>query len=91
MIAEAVGLNAAIDYINELGIDNIYQHEKELVAYAYDKMSEIEGIEICGRVKTNVPDSLLNSRRSPSPRPCNRAGLLKVLPYAPDITAHSRR
>lgn len=48
MIAEAVGLNAAIDYINELGIDNIYQHEKELVAYAYDKMSEIEGIEIYG-------------------------------------------
>lgn len=48
MIAEAVGLNAAIDYINELGIDNIYQHEKELVAYAYDKMSAIEGIEIYG-------------------------------------------
>lgn len=48
MIAEAVGLNAAIDYINELGIDNIYLHEKELVAYAYDKMSEIEGIEIYG-------------------------------------------
>ena len=48
MIAEAVGLNAAIDYINELGIDNIYQHEKELVAYAYDKMSKIEGIEIYG-------------------------------------------
>lgn len=48
MIAEAVGLNAAIDYINELGIDNIYQHEKELVAYAYDKISAIEGIEIYG-------------------------------------------
>jgi len=51
MIAEAVGLNAAIDYINEIGLDNIYQHEKELVQYAYDKMSEIEGLEIYGPAK----------------------------------------
>src|SRR5699024_11682968 len=51
MIAEAVGLNAAIDYINEIGLDNIYQHEKELVQYAYDKMSEIEGLEIYGTAK----------------------------------------
>ncbi|MEY8559330.1 cysteine desulfurase [Jeotgalicoccus halotolerans] len=53
MIAEAVGLNAAIDYITELGLDNIYQHEKELVRYAYDKMSAIEGIEIYGPGKGN--------------------------------------
>lgn len=53
MIAEAVGLNAAIDYITELGLDNIYQHEKELVRYAYDKMSAIEGIEIYGPGKDN--------------------------------------
>lgn len=53
MIAEAVGLNAAIDYIAELGLDNIYQHEKELVRYAYDKMSAIEGIEIYGPGKDN--------------------------------------
>ena len=51
MIAEAVGLNAAIDYITELGIDNIYQHEKELVQYAYDKMSQIEGLKIYGPAK----------------------------------------
>ena len=51
MIAEAVGLNAAIYYINEIGLDNIYQHEKELVQYAYDKMSEIEGLEIYGPAK----------------------------------------
>lgn len=51
MIAEAVGLNAAIDYITEIGLDNIYQHEKELVQYAYDKMSAIEGLEIYGPQK----------------------------------------
>ena len=52
MIAEAVGLNAAIDYLNNLGLDNIHAYEKELVEYAYDKMSEIEGIEIYGPAKS---------------------------------------
>ncbi len=48
MIAEAIGLSAAIDYINEVGADEILSYEQELVKYAYDKMSEIEGIEIYG-------------------------------------------
>src|SRR5699024_3323499 len=48
MIAEAIGLSAAIDYINDIGADEILRYEQELVKYAYDKMSEIEGIEIYG-------------------------------------------
>lgn len=48
MIAEAIGLSAAIDYINEVGPDEILRYEQELVKYAYDKMSQIEGIEIYG-------------------------------------------
>ena len=48
MIAEAIGLSAAIDYINEVGADEILRYEQELVKYAYDKMSQIEGIEIYG-------------------------------------------
>lgn len=52
MIAEAVGLNATIDYLNDLGLDNIHAYEKELVEYAYDKMSAIEGIEIYGPDKS---------------------------------------
>lgn len=48
MIAEAIGLSAAIDYIDEVGADEILRYEQELVKYAYDKMSEIEGIEIYG-------------------------------------------
>ena len=53
MIAEAVGLHAAIDYLEELGLDNIHDYEQTLVGYAYDKMSEIEGIEIYGPDKDN--------------------------------------
>ncbi len=47
-IAEAVGFGAAVDYLNEIGLDAIEQHEHELAAYAIDKMSEIDGIRIFG-------------------------------------------
>jgi cysteine desulfurase/selenocysteine lyase len=48
MIAEAIGLSAAIDYIEAIGADNILAHEQELTAYAYSRMSEVDGIEIYG-------------------------------------------
>ncbi|AKG73268.1 cysteine desulfurase [Salinicoccus halodurans] len=48
MIAEAIGLSAAIDYITEIGPEAILDYEQELVNYAYGRMSEIEGIEIYG-------------------------------------------
>jgi len=47
-IAQGIGLGAAIDYLNKIGMENIDQHEKELVKYAYEKLSEIEEIEIYG-------------------------------------------
>ncbi len=48
MIAEAIGLSAAIDYITEIGPEAILDYEQELVNYAYERMSEVEGIEIYG-------------------------------------------
>ncbi|MCE4955803.1 cysteine desulfurase [Macrococcoides caseolyticum] len=48
LIAEAIGLAEAIDYLNEIGMDNILAYEHELTAYAYEKMSAIEGLEIYG-------------------------------------------
>ncbi|MBT6842291.1 MAG: cysteine desulfurase [Candidatus Melainabacteria bacterium] len=45
-IVEAVGLGAAIDYINNLGIENISQYEHELYSYALSKAKEIEGLKI---------------------------------------------
>jgi cysteine desulfurase/selenocysteine lyase len=46
--AEAVGLGAAIDYIQSLGIDNIQAHEHTLVEYALPRISEIPGIHVVG-------------------------------------------
>ncbi|MBY0124213.1 cysteine desulfurase [Bacillus sp. S/N-304-OC-R1] len=48
IIAGAIGLGAAIDFLQEVGLDNIEAHEHKLAAYALDKMSEVEGITIYG-------------------------------------------
>jgi cysteine desulfurase/selenocysteine lyase len=48
MIAEAVGLGAAIDYLTDLGMDNVRAHERELTSYALDKLQQVEGLRIIG-------------------------------------------
>ncbi len=47
-IAEAVGLGAAVDYINEAGLEAIEEHEHELAAYALERLGEIDGVRIYG-------------------------------------------
>jgi cysteine desulfurase / selenocysteine lyase len=48
IIAGAIGLGAAIDFLQEVGLDNILEHEHKLAAYALEKMSTIEGMTIYG-------------------------------------------
>lgn len=48
IIAGAIGLGAAIDFLNEVGLDNIAEHEHKLAAYALEKMSAVEGMTIYG-------------------------------------------
>jgi len=48
IIAGAVGLKAAIDYLEAIGLDQIAFHEKELVNYALEQIKTIEGIEVYG-------------------------------------------
>ncbi|OQK18373.1 cysteine sulfinate desulfinase [Methyloprofundus sedimenti] len=47
-IADVVGLGAAIDYLNEIGMDNIAAYEAELLAYATEKARQIKGLRIIG-------------------------------------------
>jgi cysteine desulfurase / selenocysteine lyase len=47
-IAEGIGLGAAVDYLQSVGMDWVRAHERELVAYAYERMSEVEGLRILG-------------------------------------------
>lgn len=47
-IAAGIGLGAAVDYLQEIGMDNIARRERELLEYATDKLREIEGLRIIG-------------------------------------------
>ncbi len=47
-IAEAVGLGPALDYVMKLGFDRIEAYEQELLKYATEKLSKIEGLTIIG-------------------------------------------
>jgi cysteine desulfurase / selenocysteine lyase len=47
-IAEAIGLGAAIDYLAEIGMDRVREHERELTAYALERLPEVEGITLYG-------------------------------------------
>ena len=47
-IAEAIGLAAAVDYLNQVGLEAIFVHEQELLEYAHQKLAEIEGVTIYG-------------------------------------------
>jgi cysteine desulfurase/selenocysteine lyase len=47
-IAGGIGLGAAIDYVNEIGLDRIASHEHELLDYATRTLSAIDGLRIVG-------------------------------------------
>lgn len=47
-IAGAIGLKAAIDYLNELGMSEIQEHEHKIMRYILPKIQEIEGITLFG-------------------------------------------
>jgi cysteine desulfurase / selenocysteine lyase len=50
-ISGPIGLRAALEYINRLGMDNIERHEHELLEYATEKVSAIAGIKLIGTAK----------------------------------------
>jgi cysteine desulfurase/selenocysteine lyase len=47
-IAEAIGLGAAVDYLNALGMHNVRMHEIELTSYAIKRLGQVEGLRIYG-------------------------------------------
>ncbi|MBM7713965.1 cysteine desulfurase/selenocysteine lyase [Bacillus thermophilus] len=51
IIAGAIGLGVAIDFLNEIGQEAILEHEHKLAAYAMEKMSQLDGLTIYGPVE----------------------------------------
>lgn len=54
-IVEAVGLGAAIDYVNSIGKERIAAHERDLTAYAQEKLREINSLRLIGTARGKGP------------------------------------
>jgi cysteine desulfurase/selenocysteine lyase len=53
-IADAIAFSPALDYLSNLGMDAVRQHEMELTSYALERMSELESVKVFG--PSNVKD-----------------------------------
>ncbi|MBO0781373.1 MAG: cysteine desulfurase [Ktedonobacteraceae bacterium] len=47
-VAEAIGLGAAVDYLSGLGMEHVARHERELTAYALERMRSVPGLTVYG-------------------------------------------
>lgn len=47
-IADAIATGAAVDYLNSVGMDNIFEHEEDITKYALEKFKELDGYNIIG-------------------------------------------
>ena len=65
-IADAVGLGAALDYVNRLGLVNTGKYEHELLLYATEQLSKINGVRILGspREKVSVISFVVKDRKT---------------------------
>jgi cysteine desulfurase/selenocysteine lyase len=53
-IAEAIALGEAVDFLQEIGMDRIYAHERDLLGYALERLTEIEGLRVYGPTTTEM-------------------------------------
>jgi cysteine desulfurase / selenocysteine lyase len=65
-IADAIGLGAALDYVNRLGLPNIAKYEDELLQYATERLAGIDGLRLIGtaREKVGVISFVLRDRKT---------------------------
>jgi len=59
-IAEAIGLGAAVDFINGIGIEAIREHELAITGYALEQLSEVPGLTINGPASAADRGSLVS-------------------------------
>lgn len=59
-MAQAVGLGAALTYLQKIGMDNIYSHERELTKYAMEALLQINDLAIVGPQNLNLRGGTLS-------------------------------
>ncbi len=88
-ISGAIGLHAAMDYLDSIGRENIFKHDQELAGYAYEKLSQLDGIRLFGpkpvvaRASRPFDSNLQLAGGTPAPL---RAGVVSFL--LKDVHAH---
>lgn len=60
MTSQVVGLGAAIDFLTEVGMENIHAHEQMLTAYALERLGDIDGLRILGPKTTAMRGAALS-------------------------------
>jgi cysteine desulfurase / selenocysteine lyase len=58
-IAEAIGLGAAVDFVSGIGMENIREHERDLCAYALDRLGELPDVTIMGPLEAGRRGALV--------------------------------
>lgn len=53
-VASAVGLSAAVTYLDRLGMDNVREHDRQITEYALEKLSAVSGVNILGPKDANI-------------------------------------
>lgn len=53
-IAEAIALGEAVDFLQEIGMDRIYAHERELLGYALERLRDVDGLRVYGPTTTEM-------------------------------------
>ncbi len=59
-IAEAIALGEAVDFLQEIGMDRIYAHERDLLGYALERLTEVEGLRVYGPRTTEMRGSAVS-------------------------------
>jgi cysteine desulfurase / selenocysteine lyase len=58
-VAEAIGLGAAVDFLSEIGMDEVRMHGREIAAYALERLREVEGLTLYGPADVDARGSVI--------------------------------
>ena len=90
-IAEAIGLGAAIDFLAGIGMDAVREHERDVVAYALERLRDVPGLTLHGPLDAAHRGASSRSRSTACTRTTSpRSSAARASASAPATTAPSR-
>jgi len=59
-IAEAIGLGAAVDYLERMGMDSVWEHSRDVVGYGMERLREVPGLTLHGPGDLSLRGSVIS-------------------------------